>query len=237
MEDLALQSVRKPKAKKTHLTVPAAPDADVRTLCGVDMVAGTYEVVDEAADCQPCLRRRGNRAFISSAYFAQDAGARLLEMSLEQSRKRHAGGTAARAGARPKLSVVGDEAPNPPAGGGAASRVAKAPAQAPEPRAAANRGKVAKAPAPDREAPNDGELRRLGLDGLERVGAAVYRSPAGVLVRIHREQGGWQIAEVTHDGPVSLTARASGRTTTVIGDVRLEEADGGLRMKLTSRRR
>ncbi|MFY9615833.1 MAG: hypothetical protein WAT58_10595, partial [Candidatus Dormiibacterota bacterium] len=84
MEELALQAVRKAKAKKSHLTVPGSADIDIKTLCGVSMAAGDYEIIDGPADCQPCLRKKGNRAFISSAYFAQDAGSRLLELSLQR---------------------------------------------------------------------------------------------------------------------------------------------------------
>ena len=89
-QELALEVVRKQKAKKSHLTVPASHRSDIRTLCGVEMKAGDYDAARRSADCQPCLRKKGNRAFISSAYFAQDAGSRLLELSLKQSTAGHA---------------------------------------------------------------------------------------------------------------------------------------------------
>ena len=56
--------------------MPASHRSDIRTLCGVEMKAGDYDAADGPADCQSCPRKKGNRAFISSAYFAQDAGTR-----------------------------------------------------------------------------------------------------------------------------------------------------------------
>ena len=210
-QELAVQVVRKAKAKKSHLTVPASEKSDIRTLCGVEMKAGDYEVVAGEADCQPCLRKKGNRAFISSAYFAQDAGSRLLELSLEQAKQGRADrrpriGGKLRAGAKPKTA-------------------AKPPSKRDRPEP------------PDDDALSDDELRALGLEALKRVGLDVYQTPLGVLVRLHREGKGWRIAEVTFDGPSSLTARTSERNTMVIGDVRLEEAGGALKLKLMSRPR
>ncbi len=95
-QDLALQVVRKPKAKKSHLTVPASKKSDIRTLYGVEIKAGDYDAADGPADCQPCLRKKGNRAFISSAYFARDAGSRLLELSLQQAKAARPAGKARR---------------------------------------------------------------------------------------------------------------------------------------------
>ncbi len=211
-QDLALQSVRKPKAKKTHLTVPADAASNIRTLCGVAMKAGEYEILDGPADCQPCLRKKDNRAFISSAYFAQDAGTRLLEMSLKAAKQDRD-----RRPAKPKAPT--------------AATKAKAPKGTPAARAART------APTPEDESTlTDDELRALGIEALKRVGLDVYQSPLGVLVRLHRDGRVWRIAEVTFEGPSSLTARASGRNSYVIGDVRLEGANGALRLKLTSRR-
>ena len=195
MEDLALQSVRKPKAKKTHLTVPAPDSADVRTLCGVEMKSGDYELVEGDADCQPCLRKRGNRAFISSAYFAQDAGTRLLEMSVAQAR---AGRSKAKAKPRPAPA---------------------SPPSKPRREPAASQG------------PGQEQLSALGIERLEAAGSKVYRSPAGVLVRVQQDSRGWSIAEVTFDGPARVSRGRSG-TTCRLGDLELivDEASSGLRV-------
>ena len=183
MQDLALQAVRKPKAKKTHLTVPARPDTDIRTLCGVEMKAGDYELVEDDADCQPCLRKKGNRAFISSAYFAGDAGARLLELSVKQAQ---------------------------------AGRPQRKPPPAPPPRPRVVGRKERPEPGPTLE-----QLDDLGLRHLEPAGPQVYRSKAGVLVRLRQAGRDWEIAEVTFDGPARVTHSRRG-TSVKLGDFELE---------------
>lgn len=211
MEELALQAVRKPKAKKTHLTVPAAADVDIRTLCGVEMKAGDYELVDNA-DCQPCLRRKGNRAFISSAYFAQDAGVKLLEMSVQQAK--------ARPGARREGSKVRRE---------------NSPGRPPKERGGPPSLRVVAADEPDPDAPSTAEQRKLGVDALNPAGPGVYRSGEGVLVRVTKRKDGWRVSEVVFDGPSQARASRDGMVVNV-GDLEVRAGDGGrLTVRVRSR--
>jgi hypothetical protein len=211
MEELALQAVRKAKAKKAHLTVPATVDADIRTLCGVEMKAGDYELVDDA-DCQPCLRRKGNRAFISSAYFAQDAGVKLLEMSVQQAK--------ARPGARREGSKVRRER--------SPGRHSREPAGPPSLR-------VVAADEPDPDAPSPAEQRKLGVDRLNPAGPGVYRSAEGVLVRVAKRKDGWRVSEVAFDGPSQVRAARDGMAVQV-GDLEVRAGDGGaLSVRVRSR--
>lgn len=109
------ESVRKGKGK-THLAVPGRVDAPVETLCGKEFAAGGYEVVEQAADCQPCLRRRDDPAVVSSAFFAHGAGTELLELSLAEARKRSAErpATAAKPSQRPAAPPKPAAPPPPP---------------------------------------------------------------------------------------------------------------------------
>jgi hypothetical protein len=212
-QELALASVRKPKAKKTHLTVPTAGDADIRTLCGVEMKAGDYEVVDTPADCQPCLRKRQNRAFISSAYFAQDAGSRLLEMSLEQARWR--------TGSKSKTGRVK-----------ATAAIPAKPAVLAEPAARAA-GKAPTKVEAGGDQPSADELRALGLDRLSPAGPDVYRSPGGVLVKVARLGRDWRVTEVVFDGPSQLRSTRRG-VSVRLGDLELEIAEPGAGVRVSS---
>ncbi|HEV3232950.1 MAG TPA: hypothetical protein VG329_00185 [Candidatus Dormibacteraeota bacterium] len=241
MEELALQAVRKAKAKKTHLTVPGSADTNIKTLCGVSMAAGEYEIIDGPADCQPCLRKKGNRAFISSAYFAQDAGSRLLEMSLARTM---AGRRPAASGRRPKLTVVesGPDADEASASAGSEARTSQGKSSTATDAARAATGKPSAArPASAEPGAEDRlgeeELRRLGIASLKRVGPMVYQSPAGALVRLKRQGQQWRIAEVVFDGPTTLTFRSSGRAAYTTGDIGLEEVDGVLRLTSLAGRR
>ncbi|MDX6484214.1 MAG: hypothetical protein QOE95_1985 [Gaiellaceae bacterium] len=221
---LALQAVRKHKAKKSHLTVPAKASADIATLCGVEMRAGDYDLVDEA-DCQPCLRKQGNEAFISSAYFAQDAGTRLLEMSLAQAKADRGDRPAKPArgvdrsrkrppASRPDLKVVPDLKPE----GADAEKPARQPARSSPQRQVKSSG-----------GPTARELAALGLDDLRPDGPDVYRSDGGVMVRVERRGGTWRVAEVVLAGRTQVRKPASGRVAIEVADVTVRVgADGEL---------
>jgi hypothetical protein len=87
LSELRLESVRKGRGK-IHLTIPGPAGRAIETLCGIDFEAHEYEVVDEPANCRPCLRRRDDPSVISSAFFEHGAGSELLEMSLTRARER-----------------------------------------------------------------------------------------------------------------------------------------------------
>jgi hypothetical protein len=102
-----LEQVQKLSGGRVHLTVRVPKDAPVQTLCGKVFEPGSYRRSEADADCSICLRRRGNEALISSAFFNQDLGGELLKLSLQQARGRP--GRAARPERKkppPKLVVV-----------------------------------------------------------------------------------------------------------------------------------
>ena len=219
---LALQAVQKHRAKKAHLAVPAKATVDIKTLCGVDMKAGDYDLVDDA-DCQPCLRRQGNDAFISSAYFAQDAGTRLLEMSLEQakaSRRDRAAkpraavdkGRKPPPASKPDLKVLPDPEPSRDRPGKAAGSSAT-----PAPRATSQTS----------GGPTAGELAALGLEDLRPDGHNVYRSDGGVMVRVEHRSGAWRVAEVVLAGRTQVRKPASGRVAVEVADVTVRVGTDG----------
>jgi len=81
-----LHQVRKRSTGRVHLTVRVPKDGPVNTLCGQTYKPGDYEPTDAEADCKLCLRRQGNEAVVSSAFFNQDLGEELLRLSLQQAR-------------------------------------------------------------------------------------------------------------------------------------------------------
>lgn len=84
----SLESVRRRSGGRVHLTPRVPRSGPVTTLCGQTLAEGTYAAVETAADCTICLRRQNDQARVSGAYFAQDEGAELLRLSLEQARGR-----------------------------------------------------------------------------------------------------------------------------------------------------
>ena len=179
----------------------------VETLCERIFEAGDYAVTELGATCTTCLRRQQDPSRISNAMFGHDLGTRLLELSLTQPRKRPEDEVADERAARaepPRLRVVPAEPRLPPAEGP---------------------GDRERRDGPLREEPGRERPRPAGLDlqGFEQVGRDEYRSPGGVLVRIlKREGGGWDIAEVEHDGQARLEQLADGRVRVRIGDLQFE---------------
>src|SRR5437667_10991228 len=103
-----LQQVRKRSSRRVHLTVRVPDDGPVNTLCGQTYKPDEYDRTEDQADCKVCLRRQGNEAVVSSAFFNQDLGEELLRLSLQQAReKRPVAERASKAKKpRPKLVVV-----------------------------------------------------------------------------------------------------------------------------------
>jgi hypothetical protein len=153
---IELEAVRRKTGGRVHLT-PHVPDVGpVTTLCGQTLAEGTYEAATAEADCRNCLRRRDDPGLVSSAFFQSDAGAELLQRSLEQARARRR-----------------EEPPAPPARERGRS----------EPRPAAPQPKPAPAPVkPARPQPEVRELR--SRVALRQTFPDVYLSPEGVIMRV-----------------------------------------------------
>jgi hypothetical protein len=63
-------------------------------------------------------------------------------------------------------------------------------------------------------------LGELELAGLKRVSESVYLSPAGVIVRLRKARGGWEVEEVAFNGPVQVRRRSEDRIEVRLGDLR-----------------
>lgn len=100
---LDLVRVRKGRGR-IHLTAAVAAGRPVHTLCGKELTG--VEITELQPDCQLCVRRQDDPAVVSSAFFNEEEGSRLLELSLEAARRRRDG--------RPDLKVVRGRAPAPP---------------------------------------------------------------------------------------------------------------------------
>ncbi len=84
---IELKRVQKGRGK-VHLTPAVRPGAPTRTLCGQEFGEGMAGEVEADPTCSICLRRRSDPAAVSSAFFMEDAGEQLLELSLAQARER-----------------------------------------------------------------------------------------------------------------------------------------------------
>ena len=104
-----LESVRRKSGGRIHLTPRIPKDGPVTTLCGQVLGDGAYAASDAVADCANCIRRSKDQSRISSAFFEQDEGSELLQLSLEHARQRRpapAKGDEPAAERRPVLRVV-----------------------------------------------------------------------------------------------------------------------------------
>jgi hypothetical protein len=198
---LELVHVRKGRGR-IHLT-PAVPDSGpVHTLCGKDLDGGV-EVTRDDADCQFCLRREHDPASLSGAFFRDDEGSRLLELSLEAAQRRREG--------RPDLKVVPERPERPPS----------------QPKDPPTRKQV---PEPDLEpepAPAAEARGELDLTGLRGFSEDVYLTPGGVIVRMQ----GDRIAEVVTEAKAQLTRTREG-VRVRMGDLVLEDRNGTITAKL-----
>ena len=191
---LELVHVRKGRGR-IHLTPIVPEDGPVHTLCGKELEGGV-EVTQDEADCQLCRRRQDDPAVLSSAFFRDDEGSRLLELSLEAAQRRREG--------RPDLKVV---PPSPP------------PPSRPRPQVPPQRRREPE-PAPEAEAA-PAPRGELDLSGLRLFSEDVYLTPAGVIVRMQ----GDRIAEVVTDAKAQLTRTREGWRAR-LGDLVLEERNG-----------
>ena len=83
-----LESVRRKSGGRIHLTPRIPKSGPVTTLCGQVLGDGAYGASDAVADCANCIRRSKDQSRISSAFFEQDEGSELLQLSLEHARRR-----------------------------------------------------------------------------------------------------------------------------------------------------
>lgn len=110
-----LEALRRKSGGRIHLTPRVPSIGAVTTLCGKTLEAGIYVATDDAADCANCVRRSRDQSRVSGAFFEQDAGAELLQLSLDQARlSRPPRAAVAGPESRPTLRVLPDNPPKAP---------------------------------------------------------------------------------------------------------------------------
>jgi hypothetical protein len=62
---------------------------------------------------------------------------------------------------------------------------------------------------------------------LKQLGPDLFRSPAGVLIRLRQSDDGWYVAELDFDGSVLIRRRSPGRFELRVGDVDIVLDTGG----------
>jgi len=159
------------------------------TLCGKTLAASSYVAVEKDADCTNCKRRSMDPSRISGAFFAQEEGSQLLQLSLEQARARRPAGKAAPSSSKPLVRVL---PPPPPA-------------------------------VPDR-------IGELYTNGFKAAGEGLWRSQAGVLVRMRKQGREWRFAELVFEGSVVAT-RQDGALKLRAGDVEVRPAQDGFEVR------
>ena len=153
---IELKRVQKGKGK-VHLTPALRAGARIRPLCGQEFAPRDAREVDAEPSCSICERRRRDPAAVSSAFFLEDAGERLLELSLAQAQARPP---------RAKPDPAEQAKPDP------AERAKPDPAEQAEPRR------------PSAPPPAARRLGELDTSGLREFSEDVYLAPDGVIVRI-----------------------------------------------------
>src|SRR5467141_1824024 len=108
--NLRLESVQRKTGGRIHLPPRVPRSGPVTTLCGQTLAAGSFVAVERDADCTNCIRRSRDPSRISGAFFAQEEGSQLLQLSLEQARARRPAGKAALPPGKPIVRVL----PPPP---------------------------------------------------------------------------------------------------------------------------
>lgn len=198
---IELERLRRVSGGRVHLAPHVPESGPVVTLCGQTFAEGTYLATEAEADCRNCLRRAGDAARVSSAFFQSDVGAELLQRSLEQARARRA--------------AAPGEAPPSPEGEGAGARPSRADRTVRQPRAA---------PPSRPSRPREEGAGPLPLIRGLRPGAVlrptfenVYVSPEGVIVRV----SDGAVSHVAFNGAVDVRQR-DGVVTIRVGDVVLE---------------
>ncbi len=126
---IELERVQKKSGGRIHLAGPQ--EGPAHTLCGKVFQPDDYRRTEADADCKQCLRRSHDPVTLSAFLFEQDAGSRLLELSLEQARGQERPPPSERSrkaeekADRPRFTIVRDEPLATP-------RPALTPAPAPE---------------------------------------------------------------------------------------------------------
>src|ERR1700687_6108988 len=105
--NLRLESVQRKTGGRIHLTPRVPRSGPVTTLCGQTLAAGSFVAVERDADCTNCLRRSRDPSRISGAFFEQEEGSQLLQLSLEPARARRPAGQAPAAPGKPIVRGVG----------------------------------------------------------------------------------------------------------------------------------
>jgi hypothetical protein len=187
--NLRLESVQRKTGGRIHLTPRVPRSGQVTTLCGQTLAAGSFVAVERDADCTNCLRRSRDPSRISGAFFEQEEGSQLLQLSLEQARARRPAGKGPAAAGKPIVRVL----PTPPS-------------------------------IPDRA----GELLTAGF---KPAGEGLWRSPAGVLVRMRKQGRDWRFAELVFEGSVVAT-RQDGGIRLRAGDVEVRPSADGYEVRI-----
>ena len=187
--NLRLESVQRKTGGRIHLTPRVPRSGPVTTLCGQTLAAGSFVAVERDADCTNCLRRSRDPSRISGAFFEQEEGSQLLQLSLEQARARRPAGKGPAAPVKPIVRVL----PTPPS-------------------------------IPDRA----GELLTAGF---KPAGEGLWRSPAGVLVRLRKQGRDWRFAELVFEGSVVAT-RQDGGVKLRAGDVEVRPTADGYEVRI-----
>src|SRR5260370_39484383 len=105
-----LESVQRKTGGWIRLKPRVARSGPVTTLCGQTLAAGSFVAVERDADCANCLRRSRDPSRISGAFFEQEEGSQLLQLSLEQARARRPASKGPSAPGKPIVRVL----PTPP---------------------------------------------------------------------------------------------------------------------------
>jgi hypothetical protein len=108
--NLRLESVQRKTGGRIHLTPRVPRSGPVTTLCGQTLAAGSFVAVERDADCTNCIRRSRDPSRISGAFFEQEEGSQLLQLSLEQARARQPASKGSSAPGKPIVRVL----PTPP---------------------------------------------------------------------------------------------------------------------------
>lgn len=175
---------------RIHLTPRVPRSGPVTTLCGQTLSAGSYVAVERDADCTNCQRRSRDPSRISGAFFAQEEGSQLLQLSLEQARARRPAGKAAPSGSKPIVRVLPPPAPA----------------------------------IPDR-------VGELVTAGFKAAGEGMWRSPAGVLVKMRKHGRDWSFVELVFDGSTVATRQEDGIKVRA-GDVEVRPAGDGFEVRV-----
>ncbi|HEX7265281.1 MAG TPA: hypothetical protein VF383_13990 [Candidatus Dormibacteraeota bacterium] len=165
--NLRLDSVQRKTGGRVHLTPKVPRSGTVTTLCGKTLPAGSFAATEAAADCVNCLKRSRDPSRISGAFFAQEEGSQLLQLSLEQARARRPEVKSTPASDKPAKPFLRVVPPSTPA-------------------------------IPDR-------MGELVTAGFKPAGEGLWRSPAGVLVRMRKQGRDWRFVELVFEGSMVAT--------------------------------